>query len=244
MLTKRVFDVVIALVMLPVALVVCLPLALAIWLGDRHPPLFAGPRVGRDWKPYKQLKLRTMVWGADSAGIDATAADDARITPLGRWLRRRKIDELPQIINVLSGDMSLVGPRPNLMRECRMYSDLEKRILEARPGVTDISSIVFVDEERILAGSKSPDLAYHQLVRPWKSRFCLLYLEKRSLRLDIELLLITGLNPLSRRMALSALQGVLRRLGADDQLMRIARRDEPLVPHAPPGLSDVVRALA
>ena len=159
-------------------------------------------------------------------------------------MRRAKIDELPQVINVLAGDMSLVGPRPNLMRECRMYSDLEKKILEARPGITDISSIVFVDEERILAGAKDADLAYHQLVRPWKSRLCLLYLEKRSLRLDIELLLITGLNPLSRRMALSALQSVLRRLGADDQLLRIARRDEPLVPHAPPGLSDVVRALA
>ena len=164
------FDVAVALVMLPAALAVCLPFALAIWLGDRHPPLYAGPRVGKDWKPYKQLKLRTMVWGADSAGIDATAADDARITPLGRLMRRAKIDELPQVINVLAGDMSLVGPRPNLMRECRMYSDLEKKILEARPGITDISSIVFVDEERILAGAKDADLAYHQLVRPWKSR--------------------------------------------------------------------------
>ena len=124
-----------------------------------------------------------------------------------------------------------------------MYSDVEKKILEARPGITDISSIVFVDEERILAGSKSPDLAYHQLVRPWKSRFCLLYLEKRSLRLDIDLLLITGLNALSRPLALSALQNVLRRLGADDDLIRIARRQEPLHPHPPPGLKDVVRSV-
>ena len=240
---KRALDIAVALVALPVGFAVCLPFAVAIWLGDRQSPSYAGERVGKNWRPYKQLKLRTMVWGADRAGADATPADDVRVTPLGRRLRQWKIDEVPQLLNVLRGDMSVVGPRPNLLRECTMYSDIEKHILDVTPGVTDISSIVFADEERILAGARDPDLAYHQLVRPWKSRFCLLYIEKRSIRLDLELIGITALLPLSRRLALRLLQAVLRRLGADPDLQRIARRDAPLVPHPPPGLAAFVKEI-
>ena len=240
---KRALDIAIALAALPVGVAACLPFAVAIWLGDRQIPIYAGERVGKNWRPYRQLKLRTMMWGAERSGVDATPADDPRITPVGRWLRRWKIDELPQLINVLVGDMSLVGPRPNLLRECTMYSDVEKHILDVTPGVTDMSSIVFSDEERILAGARDPDLAYHQLVRPWKSRLCLLYIEKRSLRLDLELIGITALLPFSRPWALRLLQGVLKRLGADPELLRIARREAPLTPHPPPGLAAVVEGI-
>ena len=237
------FDVAVAAFALPIAFAFCLPFAVAVWLGDLRSPLYAGLRVGKDWKPFKQLKLRTMVWGADGVGIDATPADDARITPIGRLLRRWKIDELPQFINVLTGRHEHGRPAAKLparvpdvfrdrARNPRGPAGRHRHFVDRVPG-----------RGTHPGGAKDPDLAYHQLVRPWKSRFCLLYIEKRSLRLDIELLAITGLAAVSHRMALRALQPVLRRLGADEDLMRIARRQEPLVPHSPPGLNDIVRSV-
>ena len=209
---KRLLDITVAATLFPFAILAGFPVALAVWLEDRRAPFFAGPRVGRGWKPYRQFKIRSMVPSAEQSGVDATAANDRRITRVGHVIRRTKLDELPQLLNVLAGDMSLVGPRPNCLRECLMYSDAEKRILDVNPGITDISSIVFFDEENILAAATTdPDLGYHQLVRPWKSRFCLLYLEKQSLRLDVELLLITGLAVFSQKLALRVLQTVLRR---------------------------------
>src|SRR5262249_3075354 len=175
------------------------------------------------------MRLRAFLALAD--GVSGVAA-----------LLPSQIGKLPQLLKVLAGNMNLVGPRPNCLRECLMYSDAEKRILDVNPGITDISSIVFSDEQNILAAATTdPDLAYHQLVRPWKSRFCLLYLEKQSLRLDVELILIPGLALFSGKLALRALQPLLRRLGADDQLLRIARREAMLTPSPPPGLRDIVR---
>src|SRR5262249_16344962 len=189
-----------------------------------------------------QFKIRSMVANAEQSGVESTPANDARITRVGHAIRRMKVHELPQLFNIFGGDMSLVGPRPNCSRECLMYSDAEKRILDVNPGVTDISSIVFSDERDILAAATTdPDLAYHQLVRPWKSRFCLLYLEKQSLRLDVELILITGLALFSRKLALRALQPLLRRLGAGDQLLRIAPRGAMTAPDPPPRPRDIVR---
>jgi lipopolysaccharide/colanic/teichoic acid biosynthesis glycosyltransferase len=174
---KRLLDITVGATLFPFAILVGFPFALAVWLEDRHAPFFAGPRVGRRWKPYRQFKIRSMVPSAEQSGVDATPANDRRITRVGHVIRRIKLDELPQLLNVLAGDMSLVGPRPNCLRECLMYSDAEKRILDVNPGITDIASIVFFDEENILAAATTdPDLGYHQLVRPWKSRFCLLYL--------------------------------------------------------------------
>ena len=239
---KRLLDIAVATMLFPFAILVGFPFALAVWLEDWHAPFFAGPRVGKGWKPYRQFKIRSMAPSAEQSGVDATPANDPRITRVGHVIRRIKVDELPQLLNVLGGNMSLVGPRPNCLRECLMYSDVEKRILDVNPGITDIASIVFFDEENILAAATTdPDLGYHQLVRPWKSRFCLLYLEKQSLRLDVELLLITGLVVFSQKLALRVLQPVLRRLGTDDQLLRIARREAMLTPYPPPGLRDIVR---
>ena len=214
---------------------------MAIWLEDRHWPIYAGPRVGKNWRSFREFKLRSMAPHADEkSDVDATPANDPRVTTVGRFIRRAKIDELPQLFNVLIGDMSLVGPRPNCLRECQMYSEDEQEILTARPGVTDIASIVFADEESILATVADPDLGYHQLVRPWKSRFCRLYLQKQSVRLDVELLALTCLVTFSQRLALRGLQPVLRRLGTDEEMLRVAQRESKLVPHPPPGLHDIV----
>ena len=119
-----------------------------------------------------------MIVKADQTGVDSTAGDDKRITPIGRLVRKLKLDELSQLWNVLKGDMSLVGPRPNVPREVALYTSDENKLLEIRPGITDLSSIIFADEGDILHGAEDPDLRYHQIIRPWKSRLGLLYVKK------------------------------------------------------------------
>jgi lipopolysaccharide/colanic/teichoic acid biosynthesis glycosyltransferase len=237
---KRLIDITLSLATLPLALALGFPFAIAIWLGDRHSPIYGGTRVGKDWKPYRQYKLRSMIVDAEKSSIYATPENDSRITPIGRFIRNYKLDELPQLWNVLRGEMSFVGPRPNTVHECEMYSAEEKRILSITPGITDIASIVFSDEQSILNGNSDPNLGYHQLVRPWKSRYCLLYLERRTILVDLELIAITVLLLFSRTLGLTCLQLVLRQMGAGPDLLSIARRENPLVPFPPPGMTTVV----
>jgi len=181
-----------------------------------------------------------MVADADKSGVDSTSAQDVRITTTGRLLRTCKLDELPQLWNVLKGDMSLVGPRPNVQRETDIYTPAERSLLNVRPGITDIASIVFSDEGEILIDSEDPDLDYNQLIRPWKSRMGLAYVEKHSLRLDLELIFLTLVAVISRERVLGRLQVVLERLVTDDMLREVARRDRALVPYPPPGSKQIV----
>jgi hypothetical protein len=136
--------------------------------------------------------------------------------------------------------MSLVGPRPQVKTDADLYTDEEKRLLTVRPGITDLASIAFADEGEILEGSEDPDLLYGQIIRPWKSRLGLLYIEKRSLVMDLWLIVLTAVVIVSRRTALRLVQGVLRRWNADPLLMRMAGRGEPLLAHPPPGAVEVV----
>jgi len=186
------------------------------------------------------IKLRSMRPGSELTKVDSTSVNDPRITRIGGFVRRWKLDELSQLWNVLIGDMSMVGPRPNVEREVALYSEVEKGLLTVRPGITDLSSIVFSDLNDILDGAEDANIAYNQLVRPWKSRLGLLYAERRSLRLDLELILLTLVGIISRPNALRLLQPLLRRLGASEELQMVCRRDSVLSPHAPPGIDDVV----
>jgi lipopolysaccharide/colanic/teichoic acid biosynthesis glycosyltransferase len=176
-----------------------------------------------------------MVVDAEKIGASSTSDNDPRITRTGRVLRKYKLDELPQLINVLKGDMSLVGPRPNVEREVALYTEEERKLLNARPGITGLASIVFSDEGDILAGSKDPDLKYNQVIRPWKSRLGLLCVSRRSLFLDIQIIGITAVAILSRAMALRGVQKLLDSLEADEQLRSVARREHPSVPAPSPG---------
>ncbi|MGB7218061.1 MAG: sugar transferase [Vicinamibacterales bacterium] len=238
--TKRAFDIIAAATGLILLSPVLGVFALAIWLGDFRSPLYIAQRVGRGGTTFQMVKLRSMTFGADRTGVDSTSADDQRITAVGRALRAYKIDELMQLWNVLVGDMSLVGPRPNVPREVALFTTVEREILAVRPGITDIASIVFADEGDILKGTSDPDLAYNQLIRPWKSRLALMYVHNQSVRLDIELTLLTAVALLSRGRALRGVQRVLRRIEADELTRMVARRDEPLKPSPPPGGTGVV----
>ena len=121
--------------------------------------------------------------GADLNKIDSTSLNDSRITVVGNIIRKYKIDELAQLINVLNGSMSLVGPRPNVKRETDLYTLQEKLILSVKPGITDFSSIVFSDEAEILEGKEDPNISYNQLIRPWKSRLAIIYVKKKQITL-------------------------------------------------------------
>jgi lipopolysaccharide/colanic/teichoic acid biosynthesis glycosyltransferase len=235
-LSKRSIDVVGAgiglLLMVPI-LLVC---GFMVWRQDGHVPVYMAERVGRGGQLFRMVKLRSMRVGADRSGVTATAVDDPRITPLGHFLRRSKLDELPQLWNVLKGEMSFVGPRPQVLRDVQAYTREERRLLSVSPGITDLASIVFADEGDVLRNHDDPQAACDLLVRPWKSRLGLLYVEKRSLMLDFQIVWLTALQFLSRRAALVGVASAIRKHGAPPDLCRVVLRDEPLRPHLPPGL--------
>lgn len=237
---KRAFDVGVSMVGLIVASPVLLPAIIMVWWSDKAPPFYIAERIGKGGEPFRMVKLRTMTVGADRSGVDSTGSSDPRITRLGHFLRRFKIDELPQLWNVLRGDMSVVGPRPNVRRETELYTREELQLLMVKPGMTGLASIVFADEGEILNDEADPDLAYGQLIRPRKSALGLFYISRRSLLVDIALCWWTGVGILSRPAALKGLQGLLRRLGASEEIAGMAARKEPLAPIPPPGATRVV----
>jgi lipopolysaccharide/colanic/teichoic acid biosynthesis glycosyltransferase len=237
---KRGVDVLVAIVGLAVSSVVIVPVAVAVWLQDFKSPFYLGPRVARGGGTFKMVKLRSMVVRADKSGVDSTSASDPRITPIGRFIRAYKLDELTQLWNVLWGQMSLVGPRPQVRRDVEMYTGEEKRLLSVRPGITDFSSIVFADEGEILKGRPDPDLAYHQLIRPWKSRLGLFYVDHASVPLDLRLVWLTAVGIVSRRRALEGAHSELAKRGAPPDLVEVALRKAPLEPGVPPGGDAIV----
>jgi lipopolysaccharide/colanic/teichoic acid biosynthesis glycosyltransferase len=236
-MAKRLFDLIFALAALALALPILVPACSLIWLQDGHWPLYAGMRVGRNGRDFRMIKLRTMFADGDRLGGSSTAISDRRLTPLGIVLRRYKIDELPQFWNVVIGEMSVVGPRPNV--RCGgvdRYTAEELRLLSVRPGITDAASIVFADEGEILNRSPDPDALYDQVIRPWKNRLALKYVDRRSFALDLRLIALTIVGLVSREAALRGADRILASWRVEPVLRRICRRTEPLPPGAPPGM--------
>ena len=237
---KRALDIVGA----AVALLLLSPLILTgmflVWLEDRQNPFYSSYRIGRGGAAFRCYKLRSMRVGADRNAVDTTVRGDPRITPIGHVLRRYKLDELPQFWNVLKGDMSLVGPRPNVAREVALYTGEEQRMLALRPGITDFSSIVFGDLGDVLAGSTDPNLDYNQLVRPWKSRLILHYLDHQGVRVDSALMALTAIAIFSGRTARRGVTRLLEATGASAELIAVSRRTLPLKPTPPPGADAIV----
>jgi lipopolysaccharide/colanic/teichoic acid biosynthesis glycosyltransferase len=237
-MSKRLMDIALSLALLIVAGPVILAAMAVICAYDRGSPIYPAPRVGRGGRDFRMAKLRTMTVYADRRGGSSTSRSDERITAPGRALRRWKIDELPQLWNVLIGQMSLVGPRPNVRRGgVDRYTPEERRLLDARPGVTDLASIVFSDEDLILEGAPDPDACYDRLIRPWKSRLGLLYLRRRTLWVDIRIIMLTVLAIVAKRAALQGVDRILAEWDAAEDLRSVCRRDGPLPWTEPPGLA-------
>ncbi|MGC1903746.1 MAG: sugar transferase [Candidatus Acidiferrum sp.] len=188
---KRCLDFVVSLIALIVLSPILLAVALIIKIGSPGPILYRGLRIGLRGHSFHICKFRTMVIDAEKLGGSATAEDDPRITPIGKFLRRHKLDELPQFLNVLFGDMSLVGPRPEVQKYIEMYNEEERTILELRPGITDWASIWNSNEAAVLEGSKDPEKAYEELIRPTKVALQLFYARNHSLGIDFKILLHT-----------------------------------------------------
>lgn len=188
---KRLFDVVFSFVSLLVLSPLVLVIAILMKLSSPGPVLYTGTRIGQFGKPFRLLKFRTMVVNADKIGGPSTADDDPRVTRVGRVLRRYKLDEIPQLINVLKGEMSFVGPRPEVSTEVELYSPEQRQLLEVVPGITDWASMRFHNEGEILKGSPDPHQTYREKIRPEKIRLGLEYVQKRSFWVDLQILIGT-----------------------------------------------------
>jgi lipopolysaccharide/colanic/teichoic acid biosynthesis glycosyltransferase len=189
---KRAFDVLISGGLLLMFSPFLATLAVLVKREDGGPALYSGTRVGRHGKLFHMHKYRTMVLNADKIGGPNTPDDDPRLTRIGKTLRRCKLDELPQLINVLAGEMSLVGPRPQVLEDVELYTPAERALLSVRPGITDWASIEFRNEGEILRGSADPSQAYWEKIRPVKIRLGLEYVRRQSLWVDLQILAATA----------------------------------------------------
>jgi lipopolysaccharide/colanic/teichoic acid biosynthesis glycosyltransferase len=187
---KRIFDIAVSFVGLLILSPLLFVIALLIKLESRGPVFYRGERVGKDGKIFRIYKFRSMIVDADKAGGSTTSSGDPRVTGVGKVVRKFKLDELSQLINVLFGDMSIVGPRPQVQWAVNTYNEEERRILQLRPGITDWASIKFHNEGEIIAnsGMADSDEAYMKLIHPEKTRLQLRYLKEHNIWIDIQII--------------------------------------------------------
>jgi len=238
---KPLFDFLVATIIFITLFIPVIYFSVRIFLQDFSNPFYMPIRVGKNKKNYRMIKFRSMILNADKNQVDSTSSNDSRITSLGHFIRRYKIDEIPNLFNILTFNMSFVGPRPNVQREVNLYTNEEMKILDMRPGITDLSSIVFSDEGDILQDSSDPDLDYNQLIRPWKSMLAIFYIENASFLLDLKLMLLTLYNFVNREKTLNIISSILSKNNAPDELINIVLRRDKLIPTAPPGASSIVK---
>lgn len=196
---KRIFDIISSLTVLILLSPVLLVIAILIKLDSPGPVFYRGVRVGRNGKIFSTFKFRTMVTGAEKKGGPSTADDDPRITRIGKVLRKYKLDETPQLFDVLRGEMSIVGPRPEVKHYVDMFTEEEKAILGVRPGITDWATLWNPDEGALLAGSPDPERTYMEKVRPEKVKLQLKYVKERSFSADLKIILLTVKTILSKK---------------------------------------------
>lgn len=184
-MAKRIFDLFFALV----GIIILMPLfvAIAVWIkfDSSGPIFFRQTRIGQFGREFRIYKFRTMIANAEALGKQITTANDQRITAIGKFLRKYKLDEIPQLLNVIKGEMSLVGPRPEVPKYVALYSSEQQRILEVRPGITDLASIEFRNESEMLAKATNPEEFYIQEIMPKKLQLNIQYIEQANIRLDL-----------------------------------------------------------
>ncbi len=188
---KRFFDVVFSFFGLLILWPLILVIGILIKKEDGGPIFYPGIRVGRLGKPFRMYKFRTMVVNADKIGGPSTSDDDPRLLKIGKILRKYKLDELPQLINVLKGEMSFVGPRPEVPFYVNMFTEEEKKILIVKPGITDWASLWNSDEGAILTGSSNPEKTYMEKIRPTKIKLQLKYVKEHPFLIDLKIIFLT-----------------------------------------------------
>lgn len=188
---KRIFDIVLSLIVLIVGLPIYLIISLLIVMDSKGRVLYKQNRVGRGNVDFKLYKFRTMCVSADQGSLITIGADDARITRVGAILRRYKLDEFPQFLNILKGEMSIVGPRPEVRKYVDLYTPEQMRVLTVRPGLTDYASIRYVNENELLANSENPERTYVQEIMPDKLSLNLKYIDEQSIWTDMRIMLQT-----------------------------------------------------
>jgi len=186
--TKRLFDIVVSLMALVLLLPLLCAVALAVWFDSGRPVLFRQTRVGLHGRTFRLLKFRTMVVDAERLGANVSPTDDPRVTRIGRFLRRWYLDELPQLLNVVKGDMSLVGPRPETPEFVAMFTPEERRVLTVRAGIAGPSTLAFMNEADLLADADDAVELYEQQILHERVQADLSYLDRRSLAYDVRLL--------------------------------------------------------
>ncbi len=196
---KRLFDLICSIIGLVILSPIFLMICILIILTMGWPIFYTQERVGRNGISFRIFKFRSMVKDAERRGLAVTTGGDPRVTAIGKILRKTKLDELPQLVNVAIGDMSLVGPRPEVPKYVAMYSDTQRKVLTVRPGLTDPASIAYRDEEKVLARYEDTEKAYIEVLRPAKLTLNLAYIEKQSLCGDIALIWKTIWAIISRR---------------------------------------------
>jgi lipopolysaccharide/colanic/teichoic acid biosynthesis glycosyltransferase len=185
---KRTFDVIAASVGVVLLSPLFLLAVLLVKLSSPGPVFFRQERIGKDFRPFLIYKFRTMQQDAPATGMAITVGNDPRVTGAGRLLRKTKIDELPQLINVIKGDMSLVGPRPEVPRYVEMFRNEYEEILRVRPGITDLASLKYRDEASVLAESSSAEESYQTKILPDKIKLGKEYIERSSFLFDLRLI--------------------------------------------------------
>lgn len=191
MKSKRIFDFTVSLIGIMLFLPLLLIISLLIWIDSKGDIFYKQTRVGLNKVDFKLLKFRTMFCGAESSGLLTIGDHDNRITRIGFWLRKYKIDELPQLFNILKGDMSFVGPRPEVNKYVELYDSIQQRVLSVKPGITDWASIQFVNEPQLLASSQNPEVFYIENIIPYKIMQNLKYIDHNNLWIDIKIILLT-----------------------------------------------------
>lgn len=196
-IVKRLLDILISIIAITLLLPLLVFISFTILITSGLPVFYLQERVGKDWIRFKIIKFRTMINNAEKIGPSISILNDERITFIGKYLRKSKLDELPQLINVLIGDMSLVGPRPELLRFVNCYPKEYCEILKIKPGISDYASIIFVNESKLLIESNDPESFYIKEVLPLKLDLCIKYLHEMSLVIDIKILFNTARGILS-----------------------------------------------
>lgn len=188
---KRIFDIFSSAVGIILLSPILIIISILIKAGSDGPVFFKQIRVGRNEKNFKILKFRTMIVDAEKVGKQITVGDDNRITKIGKVLRKYKIDELPQLFNVLKGEMSLVGPRPEVPRYVELYNDEQRQVFKVRPGITDLASLRYKDENDLLGDKENPEEFYINKVMPDKLALNVEYIKKSNIIFDIYIIIKT-----------------------------------------------------